>query len=149
MYKGKSVGVVVPAYNEEKLISRVIETMPEYVDHVVIVDDLSTDNTVRVVNEHIALSENKVVLISLPKNVGVGGAIAEGYKWCRDHEVDATAVMAGDAQMDPSDLPSLLDPVVEGEVDYTKGNRLFTGEASSDKDISRSASEPGSASIDK
>jgi len=65
----------------------------------------------------------------LKKNSGVGGAIAEGYKWCREHQIGATAVMAGDAQMDPADLPSLLDPVVDGEVDYTKGNRLFTGEA--------------------
>jgi hypothetical protein len=65
----------------------------------------------------------------LEKNCGVGGAIAEGYKWCRDHQIDATAVMAGDAQMDPADLSRLLDPVVKGEADYTKGNRLFTGEA--------------------
>jgi len=63
------------------------------------------------------------------ENQGVGGAIATGYKWCRDNHIDATAVMAGDAQMAPDDLPALLDPVVNGEVDYAKGNRLFTGEA--------------------
>ena len=129
MYKGKSVAVVVPAYNEEKLIGRVIETTPDYVDHIVIVDDLSKDHTVEIVNEYIKQSTGRIVLITLKKNSGVGGAIAEGYKWCRDHEIDATAVMAGDAQMDPDDLPALLDPVVSGEVDYSKGNRLFTGEA--------------------
>jgi hypothetical protein len=52
-----------------------------------------------------------------------------GYKWARDHKIDISVVMAGDAQMDPSDLPNLLDPIVNGEVDYTKGNRLFTGKA--------------------
>lgn len=129
MYKGKSVAVVVPAYNEEKLIGKVIETIPDYVDYLVIVDDLSKDQTVEVVNGYIGASNDRIVLICKEKNVGVGGAIAAGYKWCRDHKIDATAVMAGDAQMDPSDLPALLDPVVNGEADYTKGNRLFTGEA--------------------
>jgi len=129
MYKGKSIAVVVPAYNEEKLIGKVIETIPDYVDYVVIVDDLSQDHTIDVVNSYLEKSDGRVVLIALKKNSGVGGAIAEGYKWCREHQIGATAVMAGDAQMDPADLPSLLDPVVDGEVDYTKGNRLFTGEA--------------------
>jgi glycosyltransferase involved in cell wall biosynthesis len=129
MYKGKSVAVVVPAYNEEKLIGKVIETIPDYVDYLVVVDDLSKDQTVDIVNGYIEEVDGQIVLICMEKNVGVGGAIAAGYKWCRDHKIDATAVMAGDAQMDPSDLPALLDPVVNGEADYTKGNRLFTGEA--------------------
>ena len=129
MYKGKSVAVVVPAYNEEKLIGKVIETTPDYVDYIVIVDDLSNDKTVDVVNSYADAPESRIVLICMEKNVGVGGAITEGYKWCRDHQIDATAVMAGDAQMDPSDLPALLDPIVNDEADYTKGNRLFTGEA--------------------
>jgi glycosyltransferase involved in cell wall biosynthesis len=129
MYKDKTVAVVVPAYNEEKLIGKVIETTPDYVDYLVIVDDLSKDKTVEIVEGYAESADSRIVLICLEKNIGVGGAIAEGYKWCRDHQIDATAVMAGDAQMDPSDLPALLDPVVSGEVDYTKGNRLFTGEA--------------------
>jgi hypothetical protein len=59
----------------------------------------------------------------------VGGSIVTGYKWARDNETDISVVMAGDAQMDPQDLPKLLDPIVEGEADYSKGNRLFTGKA--------------------
>jgi glycosyltransferase involved in cell wall biosynthesis len=129
VYKGKTVAVVVPAYNEEKLISHVIETMPVYVDHVVVVDDRSNDKTADIVDQYVKNSDGRIILIRLEKNCGVGGAIAEGYKWCRDHQIDATAVMAGDGQMDPEDLPGLLDPIVKGEVDYTKGNRLFTGEA--------------------
>jgi glycosyltransferase involved in cell wall biosynthesis len=129
MYKGKCVGVVVPAHNEEKLIGRVIETIPRYVDHIVVVDDRSQDRTAEVVMSYQSHDSRRIVLLQTEKNLGVGGAIAEGYKWCRVHQIDATAVMAGDAQMDPSDLPALLDPVVEGEVDYSKGNRLFTGEA--------------------
>ncbi len=129
MYRDHTVAVVVPAYNEEKLIGRVIETMPEYVDHIVVVDDCSKDDTIRAVNQYLPRMSGRLHLIRHESNQGVGGAIATGYKWCRDHEIDAAAVMAGDAQMDPDDLPALLDPVVDGEVDYAKGNRLFTGDA--------------------
>lgn len=129
MYKGKTVGVVVPAYNEEKLIGRVIETMPDFVDKIVVVDDCSQDSTSAVVQGYKEQLNGRLELICLTENQGVGGAIGAGYRWCREHELDATAVMAGDAQMDPADLPALLDPVVSGEVDYTKGNRLITGEA--------------------
>ncbi|MBL8098127.1 MAG: glycosyltransferase family 2 protein [Anaerolineales bacterium] len=129
MYKGKTVAVVVPVYNEEKLIRRVIETMPSFVDTIVVVDDCSKDNTPNVVREYIEKKPDGVVLIEHEKNQGVGGAIATGYKWCRYENIDATVVMAGDAQMDPNDLPALLDPVVDDEVDYSKGNRLVSGDA--------------------
>jgi glycosyltransferase involved in cell wall biosynthesis len=129
MYKGKTVAVVVPAYNEEILISSVIETVPPYVDKIVVVNDCSLDRTAEIVKGYAEVSDGRVTLITMEINQGVGASIAEGYKWCRNHEIDATAVMAGDAQMDPCDLPALLDPVVSGEVDYTKGNRLVSGEA--------------------
>lgn len=129
MYKGKTVCVVVPAYNEEKLIGRVIETMPDYVDKIVVVDDKSTDKTAELVRNAASQSNGRIVLIQHSENQGVGGAIVTGYKWARDNKMAVTAVMAGDAQMAPEDLPSLLDPVAAGEVDYTKGNRLFTGNA--------------------
>jgi glycosyltransferase involved in cell wall biosynthesis len=129
MYSEKTIGVVVPAYNEEKLIDRVIDTMPAFVDKIVIVDDCSKDNTTLVVQSYVNKHPDRVVLIRHEVNQGVGGAIATGYKWCRDQKIDATVVMAGDAQMDPNDLPALLDPVVNNEVDYSKGNRLISGEA--------------------
>ena len=129
MYKEKTIGVVVPAYNEENLIERVIEYMPVFVDKIVIIDDCSKDNTLSVVQRYVETYPNRVVLIRHDTNQGVGGAIVTGYKWCRDQKIDATVVMAGDAQMDPDDLPALLDPVVDGEVDYSKGNRLISGEA--------------------
>ena len=130
MYKDMTIAVVVPAYNEEKLIGRVIETMPEYVDKIVVVDDKSRDKTVDVVKDHQASSgDDRVALIQHECNQGVGGAIATGYKWVRDNKMDIAVVMDGDAQMDPSDLQALLDPIIEGKTDYTKGNRLFTGDA--------------------
>jgi glycosyltransferase involved in cell wall biosynthesis len=70
-----------------------------------------------------------LIVINHTENQGVGGAIATGYKWARDNNVDIAVVMAGDAQMDPIELPKLLEPVARGWADYAKGNRLFTGDA--------------------
>ncbi len=128
MLEGKTLAVVVPAYNEESQIGRVLSTMPDIVDHIIVVDDCSTDRTAAVVSELIQCVP-RIHLIRLEANEGVGGAIVAGYKYARDNAWDVTVVMAGDAQMDPEDLPTVAGPVARGEVDYCKGNRLFTGEA--------------------
>jgi glycosyltransferase involved in cell wall biosynthesis len=128
MYKYKSICVIVPAYNEASQIGKVIETMPEFIDRIVIVNDASTDNTAEVV-QHFQENYNKIVLISLETNDGVGGALTAGYKWAIENNFDVAVRMDGDGQMNPHNLEELLDPVVEGRADYTKGNRLFTGEA--------------------
>jgi glycosyltransferase involved in cell wall biosynthesis len=128
MYLDNKIGVVVPDYNEARQIGRVLETMPDFVDHIVVVDDVSQDNTVEIV-EACGLKDPRIVLIQHQANQGVGGAIASGYKWARDNDMDVAVVMAGDGQMNPDDLPKILEPVVCGQVDYAKGNRLFTGEA--------------------
>lgn len=128
MYRDKTIAVIVPAYNEEKLIGKVLETVPTFIDHIVVVDDASSDRTGEVVRTH-QQEDSRIIYLCHTKNEGVGGAIVTGYKWARDNEISISVVMAGDAQMDPKDLPKLLDPVVDGEVDYSKGNRLFTGRA--------------------
>jgi len=173
MLNNKTVAVVVPTYNEEKQIGIVIETMPDFVDRIVIVNDFSKDNTVGVVKKYlksndksklkivhhtpeieptgynvaeITLQElnkkeinyftpfkivntdpehDKIILINHLKNGGVGAAIATGYKWCKDHKIDCAAVMAGDGQMDPSELGHICRPILEDGVDYVKGNRLI------------------------
>lgn len=129
MYRNKRVAVVVPAYNEETQIARVIETMPDIVDMIVVTNDCSTDRTSEVIRQHPGYLAGRVTLLEHEVNQGVGGAIATGYKWARDAEYDIAVVMAGDGQMDPADLPAILDPVVDDQADYTKGNRLVTGEA--------------------
>jgi glycosyltransferase involved in cell wall biosynthesis len=128
MYRGKTVGVIVPAYKEEKLIGKVLRTVPSLVDHVIVIDDASPDRTGEVVKEHQG-KDSRIAYLRLKRNEGVGGAIVAGYKWAREHQIEISVVMAGDAQMDPGDLPHLLDPIAAGEADYTKGNRLFTGKA--------------------
>jgi len=130
MYKNKTVGVVIPAYNEETQIIGVLKGLPEYIDKIIVVNDNSSDNTSQKVNDYIAdTGDSRVILIIHKKNQGVGGAIATGYKEAVKLKLDATAVMGGDGQMAPEDLPALLDPVVEDRADYSKGNRLITGEA--------------------
>ena len=172
MLNNKLVAVVVPCYNEETQIKNVINTMPAFVDRIVIVNDKSTDDTLDIilnlqkkletvepvlVNE-ISLETNaynyadkivyemdkreskfftkaevfhdynnpkKVVVINHLKNGGVGAAIASGYKWCKDHKIACTAVMAGDGQMDPAELESICEPVINENIDYVKGNRLI------------------------
>jgi glycosyltransferase involved in cell wall biosynthesis len=128
MYRDKTVAVIIPAYNEERLIGTVLKAIPPFVDHIVVVDDASNDRTQELVRAH-QEEDARIIALGHPKNEGVGGAIATGYKWARDHEISISVVMAGDAQMDPGDLPKLLDPIVDGKVDYSKGNRLFTGKA--------------------
>lgn len=123
-YKNHTLAAVVPAYCEETQIGRVIETMPDIVDYIVIVDDGSPDKTSEVVKRHMQTDE-RVILLIHENNQGVGGAIASGYAWARDNDIDMAVVMAGDAQMDPADLPTLLDPIVEDGVNYSKGNRLI------------------------
>jgi glycosyltransferase involved in cell wall biosynthesis len=122
------IAVVVPCYREETQIGKVLTTMPAFIDYIVVVNDASPDRTAEVTAEY-AKKDERIVLISHPVNQGVGGAIATGYKWARDNNVDVTVVMAGDAQMDPKDLPVIIGPVVRGEVDYAKANRLVSGRA--------------------
>jgi len=128
MYLKKTIAVVVPAYNEEKLIARTLKEIPDLVDKMIVVDDASTDNTARIVKE-LAENDQRIQLIQHEENQGVGGAIVTGYKKARDLEIDATVVMAGDAQMDPNDLIRIIEPVADGSADYTKGNRLFYGDS--------------------
>ncbi len=176
MLNNKSIAVVVPCYNEETQIQDVIQDMPGFVDRIIVVNDLSKDNTRQKVEaligqigesdiscnikpldknnkyyaaeqllmkrneeEHKYFPESEIVqgadqdrlvLIHLKKNSGVGAAIARGYKWAKDNNIDCTAVMAGDGQMDPDELESICSPVVIEGVDYVKGDRLSHPSAS-------------------
>jgi len=128
VFRDCKVGVIIPAYNEEKLIGQVISTIPPFVDRIIVVDDKSTDRTVEVVRGY-QQEADRLILIEHEVNQGVGGAIISGYKRAIAEGMDIAVVMAGDAQMDPNDLPQLLEPIALGQVDYTKGNRLFRGES--------------------
>ncbi|HZI19889.1 MAG TPA: glycosyltransferase family 2 protein [Pyrinomonadaceae bacterium] len=124
MYKDRRIAVVVPAYNEARHVGGVLRDVPDYVDHVIAVDDCSDDGTGAV----IASSDDaRVVALLTPENLGVGGATMLGYERALELGADVVVKMDGDGQMSPAHLHLLLDAVVEQGYDYAKGNRFLAG----------------------
>jgi len=125
VYEGRTVAVVVPAYNEEALVGSTVSGIPAFVDSIIVVDDCSKDETaVRAQN-----ADKRVEIIAHERNQGVGAAIVTGYRRAISIGVDVTCVMAADGQMDPDDLETLVRAIAIDETDYAKANRLFTGQA--------------------
>lgn len=122
MYREHKVAIVVPAHNEAQLVGKVIKTAPELVDHIIVVDDASTDSTSEAAR---AMNDPRLALIRQDVNTGVGGAILNGHRQALTLGADISVVMAGDAQMDPDYLPALLDPIVDGDAQFTKANRFY------------------------
>jgi glycosyltransferase involved in cell wall biosynthesis len=121
--RGRRIGVIVPAFNEERLIGKTLGGMPPGVDRVVVVDDGSADGTATIIA---SIADARVAVVTHPRNLGLGQALATGYRRALDEpSIDIWVVMAGDNQMDPDDLPALVEPIIEGRAMYVKGNRLF------------------------
>lgn len=121
MLEGARVAVIIPAFDEEKLLAKTLGGIPSFVDEVYVVDDASRDATSEVAR---AFPDPRVHVLTHPENRGVGAAIVTGYLAARERGAEVLAVMAGDAQMHPDDLSALVSPVARGEVDYAKGNRM-------------------------
>jgi len=136
MYRDHTVGVVIPAYNEEGYVGNVIDRLPEFIDRAYVIDDGSTDDTWAEIKDHAhkrnasyeGQFDELVVPIQHEENRGVGGAIKTGYQRARAEKIDATAVLGGDDQMDPEKLTKYIDPIVDGTADYVKGNRFSSPE---------------------
>lgn len=122
MYKQLRVAAVVPAYREQDHIAEVVRSMPPLVDHVVVVDDASPDETADRARE---AADDRTVVLSLARNEGVGGAVLTGHRTALDLGADVCVVMAGDGQMDPEYLPALLEPIASGKAQFTKANRFY------------------------
>lgn len=121
MWQSAKVAVVVPCFREARLVRRTISGIPGFVDLIVVVDDGSQDGTAQAVQ---SAGDPRVVLVVHERNLGVGAAIVSGYRAALNAGCDVLAVMAGDAQMAPDDLPSVIAPVALGHVSYVKGNRF-------------------------
>jgi len=134
MLAGARIAVVVPAYNEARHIVTTLASVPSFVDDVFVVDDASTDDTAE---RAAAFSDARVRVLRHALNRGVGGALKTGYHAAFSAGADAVAVMAGDAQMHADDLPALLAPVLAGEADYAKGDRLSHAEARTRMPVTR------------
>ncbi|MBI3071341.1 MAG: glycosyltransferase family 2 protein [Deltaproteobacteria bacterium] len=121
MLYGRQIAVVVPAFNEEKFIVRTLRSVPRFIDQIVVVDDASTDATA---DRAARVRDERVSILRMASNRGVGAAIATGYARALNRGADWIVVMAADNQMDPGDLRALLRPLASGDADYVKGNRL-------------------------
>src|SRR5690349_6793317 len=128
MIENKSTAVVIPAYNEEKLLAETLAGIPSFVDRIFVVDDASKDGTVEQARV-CAAQDERIRVIVQEKNRGAGAAVVTGYRAALEEKYDVVCVMNADNQMDPEELREIALPVVRDEVDYTKANRLFTGEA--------------------
>lgn len=124
MYKGQRITVVIPSHNEEQHIGEVIATMPESVDHIIVVDDGSSDRTSQVAQ---ASGDSRVLVLKTEANSGVGAAMVFGYRRGLDIGSDILVKMDGDGQMDPEYMAALIDPLIEEGYDYAKGNRFLAG----------------------
>ncbi len=125
MYRKTEVSVVVPCYNEEKLIEKTIEKIPSFVDHIIIVNDASTDSTLDKINL-LKKSNKKVVVIDLEENQGIGGALMSGYSHALENtKSTAIGIVAGDDQFDTGYLQSMLDDFIDQSADYVKASRFF------------------------
>ena len=124
MYKSHKIAVVVPAYNEELLITEMLSSVPDYVDYIFVVNDASRDATLELIQAR-REDDERIIIINHESNKGLGQSLIDGYLASQESDADITAVMAGDNQMHPDDLPGLLNKIVESDFDYVKGNRLL------------------------
>ena len=126
MWLGLRVAVVIPAYQEERLLPQTLRGLPSWVDEVVVIDDASEDATSEVargLSEHFEALGARLTVARLTHNGGVGRAILHGYQLAERLGAHVAVVVGADAQMDPQEMPRLLSAICEG-ADYAKGERF-------------------------
>ncbi len=113
---------IVPAYNEEECIARVIDEIRAFDREleIVVVDDGSRDRTAAVAEAQGAH------VVRLPFNLGIGGAVQTGFRYAFEHGFKLAVRIDGDGQHDPSQLGLLLEPVLAGEADIVVGSRFLS-----------------------
>lgn len=118
-----NITVVVPAYRTEQDIEAVIKGIPDYVKHIIVVEDASPDATAELVSAF-SKRDTRVNLIRHSKNQGVGGAMISGFHKALDLGAQIIVKLDSDGQMDPAYIPALITPLIQGKTDYSKGNRF-------------------------
>lgn len=130
MREGLSYCLILPAHNEGRHIKEVVESVPGWIDGILIVDDASTDDTAAVAER---LGDSRVRLLRHQQNRGVGGAMVTGFHAVLESDCyDVAIKMDADGQMDTRELARLVRPIELGLAEYVKGNRFqYTGRPSS------------------
>jgi glycosyltransferase involved in cell wall biosynthesis len=116
------IAVIIPAYKVETKISRVIQSIPDFVRSIIVVIDGSPDRTAEIIQK---ISDPRLIVINHEKNQGVGGAMITGYNKALDLGADIMVKVDGDDQMDTARIIDLIRPIIKGEADFTKGNRFM------------------------
>jgi len=119
MLKERSIAVLIPALNEEQQLGQVIDAIPDFADHIIVVNDGSTDRTVEVAEKKGA------TVISHRTNRGVGAAFGTGVRAVLGMDADIMVNMDGDGQFDPADMEKLLQPILEGRADFVTASRFI------------------------
>ncbi len=117
------ISVAIPCYNVSKHIKEVINGLPSLINYIIVVNDCSTDST-QTILEELALKNSKIYIVSHTSNQGVGGALISGYKKSLELGADITVKMDGDGQMDSANIQKLIQPLLSGKADFSKGNRF-------------------------
>ena len=120
---GLKVVVVIPCYKVEAHISEVVGRMPDLVSKVILVNDASPDGTGKVI-DNLTAKNDLVEPIHVKQNLGVGGATLVGFQRAIELGAHIIVKMDGDNQMEPRYLIPMIDPLIRGEADVAKGNRL-------------------------
>ncbi len=123
MFRKHSFAVVIPAYNEEKLIAQTVNTLPDFVDHIITINDGSKDKTLNILKD-LAKHNKRISVIDNKTNLGLGSSMVRGFEKARELNVDLVAIVAGDAQCDPEYLSKMADKLIDDRVDYVKANRF-------------------------
>ena len=118
-----TVAAVIPCYRVESEIQSVLQAVPAYIKHIIVVDDASPDSTAELVSGF-AKEDPRITLLRHSSNQGVGGAMVTGYQKALELAAQVVVKIDGDGQMDMDQLPKLILPLIEGKADYTKGNRF-------------------------
>ena len=117
------IAVLIPSYKVIAHILGVIAEIGPEVERIYVVDDYCPEGSGAYVEQN--CTDPRVVVLRNPENQGVGGAVMTGYKAAIEDGMDVIVKIDGDGQMDPALIMNFVNPILDGEADYTKGNRFF------------------------
>lgn len=136
VYRRNRICIIIPVFNEEDMIAHVLSTLPRFVDAVVVVDDGSTDSSVEKVAAY-RRHFSQFLIIKHKRNMGFGAALKSCYIYSLKTDADAIVLMGADGQMDPDDLPRVLDPIVDGSADVVSGDRFSSSSHGAGRNMPR------------
>ena len=120
-YENLKIGIIIPAYNEEKNIENVLKKIRKYNNSdfdIIVIDDGSTDNTCQIIDKY------NVLLLKHEENKGNGAATITGLRYCRKNKYDVVLILDADGQHDPSYIPYFLDNIIDEKNDFVIANRF-------------------------